>query len=362
MSLVLFRNTCLLAVLLLNAFFTQAQNLVKNASFEMFVNCPKKLGNLTEDVSFWSAPTNGSTDYFNGCSIAMGTPKNFNGTQSADFGKGYAGLYLYAPDDYREYLQAELTSTLVKGKKYKVSFYVSLAERSDYAIKEFGLLFSKHKLHIPTKKVLSKRLIYQEREYDYNFLEIGYTNFYSDTKDWISVHSKFVAKGTEKYMILGNFKNNARTRFYKTKKKAKQGAYYYIDLVVVNGIEDVITKTYELNTVHTFNNLLFDFDRYLVLLKAKNEIAILVAYLQRNTSLAITINGYTDNIGSVAYNQKLSSKRAKAVAEELQKAGISKKRIIWKGYGGIKPIADNGTAIGRQQNRRVVFVIAKGEK
>ena len=41
----------------------------------------------------------------------MGTPENFNGTQPPDFGKGYAGLYLYAPDDYREYIQVPLTQT-----------------------------------------------------------------------------------------------------------------------------------------------------------------------------------------------------------------------------------------------------------
>ena len=98
-----------------------SQNVVKNPSFEEYVNCPKRLGNFEADVVYWSTPTEGSTDYFNGCSTAMGTPKNFNGTQPADFGKGYAGLYLYAPDDYREYLQAELTENLIKGEKYRIT-------------------------------------------------------------------------------------------------------------------------------------------------------------------------------------------------------------------------------------------------
>ena len=129
-----------------------AQNLVLNPSFEELENCPKRLGNFNADVKYWSTPTEGSTDYFNACSTAMGTPKNFNGTQPADFGKGYAGLYLYAPDDYREYLQAELSEPLIKGEKYQVSFYVSLAERSDFAIKEFGVLFSKNKMDVAGKK------------------------------------------------------------------------------------------------------------------------------------------------------------------------------------------------------------------
>ncbi|MBT8206394.1 MAG: hypothetical protein KJO20_13565, partial [Eudoraea sp.] len=101
--------------------FCQSQNLVKNPSFEQFGECPVKLGNLDLDVIHWSAPTIGSTDYFHSCSNYMGTPKNFNGVQEADFGSGYAGLYLYAPDDYREYLQASLTETLVKGERYELS-------------------------------------------------------------------------------------------------------------------------------------------------------------------------------------------------------------------------------------------------
>ena len=123
----------------------------------------------------------------------MGTPENFNGSHPADFGTGYAGLYLYAPEDYREYLQAELTAPLEKGKTYRVSFFVSLAERSDFAVKEFGVLFAKDKLETPIKKELSKKHLYQQKGNDYNYMEIGYTNFYSDTQDWILVNTQFMA-------------------------------------------------------------------------------------------------------------------------------------------------------------------------
>ena len=170
------------------------QNLIKNPSFETFSTCPKALGNFNDDVDFWSTPTHGSTDYFHACSEAMGTPKNFNGTQPADFGEGYAGLYFYAPNDYREYLQAELSAPLIKDKKYRVSFYVSLAERSDYAVKEFGILFSKDKIEIPVKKELSKKHLYGITTNKYTSMEVGYSNFYSDTKDWIQVYTQFIQK------------------------------------------------------------------------------------------------------------------------------------------------------------------------
>jgi outer membrane protein OmpA-like peptidoglycan-associated protein len=349
-----------------------SQNLIKNPSFEVFENCPEQLGNFDEDVQNWSTPTIGSTDYFNGCSTAMGTPKNFNGSQPADFGVGYAGLYLYAPDDYREYLQAELTETLKKGRKYKVSFYVSLAERSDFAIKEFGVLFSKNQLHFPIRKELSKMHLYKDRENEYNNIEIGYSNFYSDTQDWILVHTQFKAKGTENFISIGNFKNNKRTRLFKTKRNAKQGAYYYVDMVLLESAElsdftekpltissNSGDKTIELNKTHVFENVLFNFDKYQLLEIAKKEIQRIHTFMKGDEKLIISISGHTDSVGSGAYNQNLSEQRAKAVANYLEQLGLPKEQIVWQGSGGLKPIASNSSEEGRKLNRRVEFVVSK---
>jgi len=351
-----------------------SQNLIKNPSFEDYENCPGQLGNFDEDVQNWSSPTIGSTDYFNGCSEAMGTPKNFNGSQPADFGVGYAGLYLYAPDDYREYLQAELTGTLKKGKKYKVSFYVSLAERSDFAIKEFGVLFSKNQLHFPIRKELSKMHLYKDRENEYNYIEIGYSNFYSDTQDWILVQIQFKAKGTENFVSIGNFKNNKRTRLFKTKRNAKQGAYYYVDMVLLESAElsdfaekpmtissDSGDRTIELDKTHVFENVLFNFDKYQLLEIAKKEIQRIYHLMSGDEMLTISISGHTDSVGSETYNLNLSKQRAKAVAEYLEELGLPKEQIVWQGSGGLKPIASNATEEGRKFNRRVEFMVTKND-
>lgn len=361
-------------VLILSPSCGHGQNLVKNASFEDYENCPTKLGNLKDDLLYWSIPTIGSTDYFNSCSTSMGTPENFNGSQPSDFGQGYAGLYLYAPDDYREYLQAELSETLMKGKNYRVSFYVSLAEKSDFAIKEFGVLFSNEELDIPIKKELSKMHLYKEKGNSYNYMEIGYSNFYSDTKDWILVHTQFRAKGSEKYIVLGNFKSNKRTRMFRTKRNANQGAYYYVDMVSV-ALEDPPrektelvaisdgkeTKNIELDKSYVFKNVLFEFDRAVLLKSSKEELKKVVNHLEANAMLNIAINGHTDDIGTATYNKELSKKRAAAVAEYLLQSGITKDRILWKGYGGKKPIAKNNSETGRSLNRRVEFVISKAD-
>lgn len=71
----------------------------------------------------------------------------------------------------------------------------------------------------------------------------------------------------------------------------------------------------------------------------------------------LVIKGYTDNVGSASYNQKLSEKRAYAVANYLANRGIAANRIQTRGYGMSNPIASNNTDAGRAQNRRVEISI-----
>ncbi len=345
-----------------------AQNLIQNPSFETFVTCPQKLGNLDSDVTEWSTPTSGSTDYFNGCSQAMGTPKNFNGEQPANFGAGYVGLYFYAPDDYREYIQAKLSQTLLKGETYTVSFYVSLAERSDFAIKEFGIQFVEHPVKANTRKTLSRMHMSKIPGDVSNYFDIKYSDFYSDKEDWVKVEKEFVANGTENYMLIGNFKNNARTQKFRTKRNVTKGSYYYLDMVSVIPLHPNVQsrtvalsdgKSFQLDSTHTFKNLLFRFDTFELLPKSKHELDEIEAYLTRRKHLKIEISGHTDALGSPNYNKRLSKNRAQAVATYLVQKGIDSTRVSYHGYGSEHPVMQNGTSTGRQKNRRVEFRISQ---
>lgn len=75
--------------------------------------------------------------------------------------------------------------------------------------------------------------------------------------------------------------------------------------------------------------------------------------LVQNSEYKVLLEGHTDATGSEEYNQKLSERRAQAVAAELIKMGVSKDRIKTVGYGELSPIATNKTKEGRAQNRRV---------
>ncbi|OGQ22112.1 MAG: hypothetical protein A3I05_00615 [Deltaproteobacteria bacterium RIFCSPLOWO2_02_FULL_44_10] len=71
----------------------------------------------------------------------------------------------------------------------------------------------------------------------------------------------------------------------------------------------------------------------------------------------IKVEGHTDNVGGDAYNQRLSDKRAKSVAEYLVTKGIASDRLYPVGYGESKPIADNTSSRGRARNRRTEFTV-----
>lgn len=79
--------------------------------------------------------------------------------------------------------------------------------------------------------------------------------------------------------------------------------------------------------------------------------------LQKFKDSAIGVNGYTDSTGSFEFNQTLSEQRAASVASYLAGRGVAQMRISTQGYGPRYPVADNNTAAGRAQNRRVEVYI-----
>jgi outer membrane protein OmpA-like peptidoglycan-associated protein len=78
--------------------------------------------------------------------------------------------------------------------------------------------------------------------------------------------------------------------------------------------------------------------------------------MQKQTDLNFSVEGHTDSDGDEALNQTLSEQRAKAVMDRLISMGISANRLKSAGWGESKPLADNGTAEGKANNRRVEFV------
>lgn len=86
------------------------------------------------------------------------------------------------------------------------------------------------------------------------------------------------------------------------------------------------------------------------------QIDQIVQMMKNNPSIKISIEGHTDNDGIEKSNQTLSEERAKAVVTSMMSKGIDKSRLVSKGWGQSKPIADNRTEDGKAKNRRVEIV------
>ncbi len=123
-----------------------AQNLVPNYSFENFSACPTQISQIWL-AYFWAEPNQGSPDYFNPCATPpdASVPNNLFGSQNARTGNSYAGFWSFGGtqgSNVREYIQVQLTDSLIAGKEYCISFYVSRAGQTQYAISNLGTLFT----------------------------------------------------------------------------------------------------------------------------------------------------------------------------------------------------------------------------
>ena len=343
-------------------FYAQkVQNLVHNGGFEDFVECPVKMSNLNKDTEYWNAPTLGTTDYFNVCSkTKLGIPMNFKGKQKTLQGDGYIGLYLFAPKDYREYIQVLLTETLEKGHRYRLSLSLSLSEKSDGAVMDLGAVFSENPLSIHTKRQLSNAVLSSQSVKTTHAKSFSNEGFYEDKQNWMRVSLDIVAKGFEKNLILGNFKSNGGTKyldFRQNPAKPEGYSYYYVDNVVL----EYLGPEYKPNRRYVLEHVNFDFDRFELLPKAKYNLREVYSYLEKHPNLKVDISGHTDHLGSEEYNEVLSKQRANTVANYLVRLGLNKNRISYKGYGNKKPLDSTLTDKARQKNRRVEFVMTKFE-
>jgi len=104
----------------------------------------------------------------------------------------------------------------------------------------------------------------------------------------------------------------------------------------------------------------FDTDKAVIKPEYDQKLKEYAKYLVKmQKEYKIAVKGYTDSVGSAAYNKKLSKMRAVAVRTRLIQLGVDPDRITAEGYGEADPIASNDTPEGRYQNRRVVIELYK---
>jgi outer membrane protein OmpA-like peptidoglycan-associated protein len=105
-------------------------------------------------------------------------------------------------------------------------------------------------------------------------------------------------------------------------------------------------------------DVLFAFGKYDLQPPAREALAKFSGIVLAHPGLHLSVEGYTDSVGSDAFNQTLSEQRAGAVRDYLVQQGLDPSSITATGFGKTNPVASNDTAMGRQQNRRVEIIIS----
>jgi outer membrane protein OmpA-like peptidoglycan-associated protein len=147
----------------------------------------------------------------------------------------------------------------------------------------------------------------------------------------------------------------------------KKGYLFYSDNFFMTGLspdstyqKDIPLTPIEKDASIVLKNIFFDVNKFDLKPASQAELDKLVQLLTENPTVKIEIGGHTDNVGKPNDNLVLSNNRAKAVVNYLISKNIAAARLISKGYGATKPIADNKTEQGKAQNRRTeVKVISK---
>jgi outer membrane protein OmpA-like peptidoglycan-associated protein len=113
-------------------------------------------------------------------------------------------------------------------------------------------------------------------------------------------------------------------------------------------------------TIRLPGSVLFDFDSAQIRPDAERTLAEVAEVIKGYAKRPVRIEGHTDSVASDDYNQKLSERRAASVRAGLAGKDVEGARLTPRGLGETRPVADNGTAEGRQRNRRVEVIIEKG--
>lgn len=220
---------------------TCTDNLVPNPSFEDTTkHYPFSV--FFEDLYNWNSK--GSADLYHFCNgfdwlngtgnceipfvdIIFGMPNNWMGYQSSLQGLGYVGIVIYSDyynvgtNNYREYIQTKLKEPLKPCTEYTLSFYVSLADTSNYASPNMQAAITKDSIYSQIPWIID--------HITPTYAGPGYA--VTDTANWTLLSYTFMAEGGEQFLTIGDFTSRYDTTLVKVRNDGRELSYYYIDMV-----------------------------------------------------------------------------------------------------------------------------------
>lgn len=381
-------TTLLLLIFLVNAYQAQVVNLVENGSFEIIKGKVKGLGCVDASAD-WKNVTNAKADLFvkeNKQPIVL-TSGNSYGKEEPKEGDNYAGLVVYSPKDKiaRNYITSPLTQPMLKGKKYCVSMYISLAEGSKYATNNLGINFHKKQpKQEEAKTIVEKTAILHNQ-----------AKMVNATYGWEKVCGTYISEGGEEFITIGNFTATDKSKIEKTLKiKDYKGvisefAYYYVDNISVVMVEqksacdcgnqesnkdtyyhkiimleEKMTPTQRIEAHTAF----FPFGKYELQETNRSTIDAVIREMKANPAFIVELFGHLDvNEAELATKKPLfadlSNRRIREVMKYMIENGIDEKRLISTPKDEKEPneeiLEDDDEDLKLAKNRRVMFIVKK---
>jgi outer membrane protein OmpA-like peptidoglycan-associated protein len=367
-------------------------NYVQNPSFETVAGKQKKLGNI-DKATGWGSATGTAADLFVGGEKIpdLSAPSNLYGKQDAKDGGNYAGIVAYSYNNKlpRTYIYSELNKELKKGSRYCVKFYVVLAEASKYYCNNVGALFTKEPVDASASQVLNTGKTGGVVLHSNNKMEDFNSNF-----DWKQVCGTYVAKGNEKYIVIGNFSDEADTEWEKNNIKNSDytpviAAYYYIDNISVEALEngeececmvaekEVYSKTLykysptidekmTINQQIEVQRAFYTFGQSEITSEQSPALDFIIEKMKANSSIKLEIQGHSDTMEDSIGVYKpeyanMATNRINAAINYLTTNGIDESRIISMPMDSTEPseeiFVDDSEDMKMAKSRRLTFKV-----
>ena len=363
----------------------QTFNLVPNSGFEdTNINKLRSYGQMEEVSKDWFSATEVPADIYGdgakGDKIAI--PTNDYGTQEPAAGLCYAGFRAYSKDPrmQRSYLEVQLPQMLDRDVMYCVSFDISLADLSRYAVNDIGVVVSDRKIEQPN---LGDMILQPDVKQKTN-------KVFEYTEGWEKFCGTFVGTGQEEYIVIGCFGSRSDMTIEKVKRPMGltgpqlSHAYYFIDNVEIIEIQaksqcvcsaveerdmDLVygsssVQDEDMTDVEKINSsaIYYAFLKRTPTGSGKQSVAEIAAILKANPGMRINIVGHCDDDeaseGKINARYKMIGKnRGDQIRRMLEAAGVPASQFSVSDIGAQDPANSRDTDISRAQNRRVTFEV-----
>ena len=363
----------------------QTFNLVPNSGFEdTNIKKLRSYGQMEEVSKDWFSATEVPADIYGdgakGDKIAI--PTNDYGTQEPAAGLCYAGFRAYSKDPrmQRSYLEVQLPQMLDRDVMYCVSFDISLADRSRYAVNDIGVVVSDRKIEQPN---LGDMILQPDVKQKTN-------KVFEYTEGWEKFCGTFVGTGQEEYIVIGCFGSRSDMTIEKVKRPVGltgpqlSHAYYFIDNVEIIEIQAKsqcvcsAVEERDMDLVYGSSSVqdedMTDAEKinssaiYYAFLKrtptgsGKQTVADIAAILKANPGMRINIVGHCDDDeaseGKINARYKMIGKnRGDQIRRMLEAEGVPASQFSVSDIAAQDPANSRDTDISRAQNRRVTFEV-----